>query len=183
MSRFVALVRMALVTGMVFILADLQLAQANQPVSPAVAARFEYLSANGNSNCSQAFMEAISKMPATNHLQGSCCSPMDLARYASQIEGLKKYSDIAAIPPDPYDVEATLAQRALLSYEVALSSKEQQAYDYAMAHSVEKGPCCCRCWRWKVYGGLARYLIHVRGFTGPQTTELWDLSDGCGGSA
>ena len=183
MSPFVALVRMALATGMVLILAGPELTQANQPVSPAVAARFAYLSANGNSNCSQAFMESISKMPVTNRLQGSCCSPMDLARYASQIEGLKKYSAIAAIPPDPYDIEAPLAQRALLNYEVALSPKEQQAYDYAMAHSAEKGPCCCPCWRWKVYSGLARYLIHVRGFTGPQITELWDLSDGCGGAA
>ena len=52
-----------------------------------------------------------------------------------------------------------------------------------MAHSEEKGPCCCQCWWWKVYGGLAKYFIHNRDFTGPQVTEVWDLSDGCGGAA
>ena len=158
-------------------------AHAGQPVDPAIAKRFEYLSANGNSNCSIAFLEAIRNMPVTARLQGSCCSPMDLARYAKQIDGLKKYKDIAAIPADPYDIEAGLAQQALASYDLTLTAAEQKAYDYAMAHSEEKGPCCCRCWRWKVYGGLAKYLIRNRGFTGPQVTELWDLSDGCGGAA
>ncbi|MDX8512687.1 hypothetical protein [Mesorhizobium captivum] len=58
---------------------------------------------------------------------------------------------------------------------------EQKAYDYAMANSEEKGPCCCPCWRWKVYGGLAKYLIHEHRFTGEQIVDVWDLSDGCGG--
>jgi hypothetical protein len=158
-------------------------ARAEQPVDPTVAKRFEYLSTNGNSNCSKAFLESIVKMPVTARLQGSCCSPMDLAGYVKQIEGLKKYKDISAIPPDPYDIEAKLAQQALSNYDLVLSPAEQKAYDYAMAHSAEKGPCCCKCWRWKVYGGLAKYLIHNRGFTGPQVTEIWDLSDGCGGAA
>jgi hypothetical protein len=108
---------------------------------------------------------------------------MDLARYAKQIAGLRKYKGIAAIPTDPYDIEAPLAQHALSNYDLTLSADEQKAYDYAMAHSDEKGPCCCQCWRWKVYGGLAKYLIRNLGFTGPQVTELWDLSDGCGGAA
>ena len=34
---------------------------------------------------------------------------MDEARYHQQIEGLKKYSDIAEVPPDPYDIPAQLA--------------------------------------------------------------------------
>jgi len=51
-----------------------------------------------------------------------------------------------------------------------------------MDHSEEKGPCCCQCWRWKMYGGLAKYLIRERHFTGEQVTEIWNLSDGCGGS-
>ena len=34
---------------------------------------------------------------------------MDEARYRQQIEGLKKYSDIAEVPPDPYDIPAQLA--------------------------------------------------------------------------
>ena len=157
-------------------------AWADQPVDPAIAKHFEYLSKNGNSNCSRAFLEAIPHMSVMDRMQGSCCSPMDLARYAKQLEGLKKYKDIAAIPRDPYDIAAGLAQQALSHYDLALTPSEQKAYDYAMAHSEEKGPCCCQCWRWKVYGGLAKYLIHNRGFTGPQVTEVWDLSDGCGGA-
>jgi hypothetical protein len=156
---------------------------ATEPVDPAIAKRFEYLSTNGNSNCSSAFLEAIPNMPVTARIQGSCCSPMDLARYAKQTEGLKKYKDIAAIPADPYDIPAGLAQQALSNYDLTLTPAEQKAYDYAMAHSEEKGPCCCQCWRWKVYGGLAKYLIRNHGFTGAQVTEVWDLSNGCGGAA
>lgn len=175
-----------ILAGLIMIAAALAWAgrlRAEQPVDPGIAKRFEYLSANGNSNCSLVFLQAIAKMPAVARLQGSCCSPMDLARYARQIEGLKKYKDIAAIPADPYDIEAGLAQQALSNDDLTLTADEQKAYDYAMARSEQKGPRCCRCWRWKVYGGLAKYLIRSHGFTGPQVTEIWDLSNGCGGAA
>jgi hypothetical protein len=66
-------------------------------------------------------------------------------------------------------------------YDLALTADETRAYEYAMENSAEKGPCCCQCWRWKVYGGLARKLIHERGFKGEQIVEVWNLSDGCGG--
>jgi hypothetical protein len=62
-----------------------------------------------------------------------------------------------------------------------LTPAQQAAYDYAMQHSEEHGPCCCHCWRWHVYGGLAKVLIREREFTGEQVTEIWNLSDGCGG--
>ena len=64
---------------------------------------------------------------------------------------------------------------------IQLTAEEQKAYDYAMANSDEKGPCCCKCWRWNVYGGLGKYLIKNYKFTGQQVTEVWNLSDGCGG--
>ena len=156
-------------------------ALADQAIDPAIAKRFEYLSNNGNSNCSTAFMKSIPNMPMVARLQGSCCSPMNLEHYAKQLEGLKTWSAVAEIPPDPYDIPAGLAQPALASYDMTLSPEEQKAYDYAMAHSEEKGPCCCKCWRWHVYGGLAKLLIHQHAFTGEQVTQLWDLSDGCGG--
>ena len=116
-----------------------------------------------------------------NHIQGSCCSPMSFHRYSEQIEGLKKYGHILKIPPDPYDIEASLAKKLMSYYDMELFSAEQEAYDYAMANSHEKGPCCCKCWRWYVYGGLGKYLIRNYGFTGEQLTEVWNLSDGCGG--
>ncbi len=145
--------------------------------------RFEYLNQNGNSNCSRAFLDSIATMPVTARLKGSCCSPMDAHRYIEQIRALRKYADIPAIPADPYDIPAGLAQKAMPCYDTQLSAEEQPAYDYAMANSDEKGPCCCQCWRWHVYGGLAKLLIRERGFGGPQLTEVWNLSSGCGGGA
>lgn len=143
--------------------------------------RFEYLSQNGNSNCSRAFMDSIASMPPTMRLQGSCCGPMAEHRYREQVEGLQKYADVSLIPADPYDIPAGLAQQAMAWFAVELSAEEQAAYDYAMENSDERGPCCCQCWRWQVYGGLAKYLIREHGFNGAQVAELWDLSDGCGG--
>jgi hypothetical protein len=144
--------------------------------------RFLYLSQHGNSTCSAAFLASIPKMSAMERLQGSCCAPMEKERYREQVEGLKDFKDDAEIPPDPYDIPAGIAQKALANYDLPLTPEEQRAYDYAMANSEEQGPCCCRCWRWKVYGGLAKYLIRMKHLTGPQITQVWNLSDGCGGS-
>lgn len=152
-----------------------------QIASGALAAKFDYLSQHGNSSCSATFQKSIPQMTDDNHIQGSCCSPMSLHRYSEQVEGLKKYSNISEIPPDPYDIEAGLAKKLMRYYDMQLTPEEQQAYDYAMENSHEKGPCCCKCWRWYVYGGLGKLLIRQYGFTGEQLTEVWNLSDGCGG--
>ena len=146
------------------------------------AERFEFLSKNGNSSCTKAFLDSISTMPPSARLQGSCCSQMELTRYIKQTEGLSKYRAIPAIPPNPYDIEAGLAAKLLSYYDLALTPEQQKIYDFAMANSDEKGPCCCRCWRWKVYGGLAKLLIREHAFDGKQVTEVWNLSNGCGGA-
>jgi hypothetical protein len=155
-------------------------------VNEALAAKFDYLSKNGNSSCSASFRTSISSMPDTARLQGSCCSPMSTHRYSEQIEGLKKFKSVAGqnidkIPDDPYDIEAGLAKELMSYYDMELTPGEQKAYDYAMQNSDEKGPCCCKCWRWYIYGGLGKYLIKNHGFTGEQVTQVWNLSDGCGG--
>lgn len=150
-------------------------------IPEALAAKFDYLSKHGNSSCSAVFQKSIPQMLDDNHIQGSCCSPMSFHRYREQVEGLKKYGNISEIPPDPYDVEASLAKRLMDYYDMELTPEEQEIYDYAMENSHEKGPCCCKCWRWYVYGGLGKYLIRNYGFTGKQLTEVWNLSDGCGG--
>lgn len=155
--------------------------QTKENIEPQVLARFEYLSKNGNSSCSSAFKDSIGKMPDNARLVGSCCSPMSLHRYSEQTEGLKKYQGIFLIPSDPYDIEVGLAKKLLSYYDLNLTAKEQEAYDFAMQQSDEKGPCCCKCWRWFVYGGLGKYLIRSHNFTGEQVTEVWNLSDGCGG--
>ena len=147
----------------------------------AIKSRFEYLSQHGNVECSVQFENSIATMPSDAKLEGSCCAPMDEARYRQQLDGLKKYSDIAEVPPDPYDIPAPLAYKLIGYYGLALNKEEQAAYDYAMEHSDMQGPCCCKCWRWKVYGGLGKYLIHTRQFTGQQLTDLWNVGQGCGG--
>ncbi len=141
-------------------------------------ARFEFLSNHGNSTCSAVFTDSISKMPVTARLQGSCCSPMDRHRYGEQVQALTKYSAIPEIPPDPYDIAAGTAQKAMRYYDLTLSPDEEKAYQYAMQNSDEKGPCCCQCWRWRIYGGLAKFLIREHQFTGEQLVEVWNLSDG-----
>ncbi|MFZ5673144.1 MAG: hypothetical protein ACOZAM_09280 [Pseudomonadota bacterium] len=146
-----------------------------------VARRFEFLSNKGNSSCSRAFLDSIPSMPDAARLQGSCCAPMVLHRYREQVAGLEAYATIAEIPPDPYDIEAGLAKRLLAAYDLDLTPDQQEAYDQAMVLSSEKGPCCCQCWRWHVYGGLGRSLIRDRGFSGEKVARIWNLSDGCGG--
>ena len=155
-------------------------------MNEALAAKFADLSQSGNSSCSATFKESILAMSDDARLKGSCCSPMSIHRYTEQVEGLQKFKsnsvqNIAEIPDDPYDIEAGLAKRLISYYDIELTPDEQAAYDYAMLNSSEKGPCCCKCWRWYVYGGLAKFLIQNYGFTGEQITELWNLSDGCGG--
>jgi hypothetical protein len=154
---------------------------AGEPPSPEIVSKFRDLSQNGNSSCSIDFMNSIPSMPPMSRLKGSCCGPMALHRYSEQIEGLKQYADISIIPSDPYDIDAGLAQKLLANYDLPLTADEQRAYDYAMQHSEEKGPCCCQCWRWHVLGGLGKLLVHEHDFTGEQLTKVWNLSNGCGG--
>lgn len=149
----------------------------------AVAKRFDFLSRNGNSNCAQDFLDSISSMPGGARLQGSCCGPMALHRYREQIEGLKAFASISDVPPDPYDIEAVTAKRLLAAYDMQLRREQQKAYDEAMTTSAEKGPCCCECWRWNVFGGLGKLLIRDHGFGGAEVAEVWDLSNGCGGDS
>src|SRR3989344_6318388 len=180
--QIIALLIFAVLLGTAFSMKKNQTAELKPYIaSEALAAKFDYLSQAGNSSCSANFQKSIPEMSDTDHIRGSCCSPMDFHRYSEQVEGLKKYANIPEIPPDPYDIEANLAKRLMGYYDMELTPEEQTAYDYAMANSHEKGPCCCKCWRWYVYGGLAKKLIHERGFTGEQIVDVWNLSDGCGG--
>jgi hypothetical protein len=147
------------------------------------AQRFAFLSENGNSTCSAKFLQSIPSMNDSARLQGSCCGPMALHRYREQIEGLKAYSSIAIVPPDPYDVEVRLAKRLLVAYEFKLPPEHQTFYDEAMNLSDEGGPCCCQCWRWHVFGGLGKLLVSAHGFDGAKLARVWNLSGGCGGDS
>ena len=144
-------------------------------------AKFAALNSAKTNQCSgPGFIDSKSNK---DRLQGSCCSAMDFHRYEEQIEGLKKYSKIEKIPKDPYDIPVSLAKE-LLEYQktIKLNAEQQKIYDEAVKLSHEGGPCCCKCWRWYAFEGLAKYLITEYGFNAEQIAEIWDLEDGCGGT-
>ena len=148
----------------------------------ALKKRFEFLSQNTQRGVLGQIRGVDCHHVPDARLQGSCCAPMDEARYRQQIDGLRNYSEIVEVPPDPYDISAPLAHKLMGYYDLVLSKEEQAAYDYAMEHSDMQGPCCCKCWRWKVYGGLGKYLIRTRHYTGQQLVDLWNVGQGCGGA-
>lgn len=155
----------------------------SQAGTPAQQTKFAYLSTHGNSSCSGDFLTSIPTMSDSQRLQGSCCSPMVLSKYVEQVNNLKKYSAISVIPADPYDIPAKLAKQ-LLSYDntITPTASEQKILDAAVAASPEKGYCCCKCWRWYVYEGLSKYLVHAKHFSAKQITDVLANSDGCGGA-
>ncbi len=142
--------------------------------------KFAYLSAAKTNFC--AGPSFISQKLDDERLQGSCCSKMDLHLYQEQADGLRKYSEINEIPKDPYDIEVSLAKKLLeFQKNIRLDALQQKAYDDAMNLSHEGGPCCCKCWRYDVFEGLAKYLITELEFSAEQVAEVWNLLDGCGG--
>ena len=156
----------------------------NRPLTPEVhASKFDYLSKNGNSSCSAGFVDAISAMNDTMRMEGSCCSPMVEKKYNEQVEGLKKYKDISEIPPDPYDI-AIPQVKQMMGWQktITLTGDQQKIYDGAMQMSMEHGPCCCHCWHWLAYEGLAKQLITKYNYTSKEVATIWDLSDCCGGN-
>ena len=152
------------------------------PTSKTSASKFDYLSKNGNSSCSAGFVDSISQMNDTMRMEGSCCSPMVEAKYNEQVLGLKKYKDISEIPPDPYDI-AIPQVKQMLGWQktIQLSADQQKIYDGAVQMSMEHGPCCCHCWHWLAYEGLAKQLITKYNYTSKEVAAIWDLSERCGG--
>jgi len=146
------------------------------------AEKMEYLS-NENSSFCGLQPTSVDSYADSDRIQGACCGAMDLHRYQEQVKGLKEYSDISQIPEDPYDIPATLAKK-LFTYQrdIKLTDTQQAIYDEAMSLSDEKGPCCCKCWRWTAFEGQAKYLITDHNFNAEQIAKVWDLEDGCGGA-
>ena len=125
---------------------------------------------------------ALATMPDRMRLQGSCCFPMNRAAYRGQVRGLRAYSNISAIPQDPYDVPISLAKR-LLDYDqtIRLNPAGARTYARAMRMSSTKGPCCCGCWRWYAFRGLSKYLIADLAWRPAAVAAVIDLVEGCGG--
>jgi hypothetical protein len=161
---------------------------ANLRVTQAFAAgtkeAFDYLSTTKTATSSFCGLQptTVDGFSDEANIQGACCGAMDFHRYQEQVEGLKKYSKIDVIPEDPYNIPVKLAKQ-LFEYQqtITLDEDQQAVYIQAMEMSDEGGPCCCKCWRWTAFEGLAKYLITKEGYDGQQVAELWDLLDGCGG--
>lgn len=145
--------------------------------------RFAFLARQTSNSCGLE-PSALLAMPNAMRLQGSCCFPMNRAAYAGQLQGLRSYSDLRAIPQDPYDVPVALAKR-LLAYDqtIRLSPDQVLTYTRAMRMSSTKGPCCCHCWRWYAFRGLSKYLIADLGWHSPAVAAVISLLEGCGGPA
>jgi hypothetical protein len=146
-------------------------------------ARFVALSERHTNRCDLQAGEIMSQA-STQRLQGSCCNAMDETAYRRQVRYLRRYAVTADIPRDPYDVSAGLTQR-LLRYDraVKLSAAQQATYREAMKMSREKGPCCCRCWRWTAFRGLSKQLVARRRMRASELARLIDALNGCGGAA
>jgi len=156
---------------------------ARQPAarSAGTPAAFRYLAGQRTNRCGLTPAE-LEHSSAAGRLQGSCCFPMDISTYEWQIKALHPSAAIRQVPTDPYDVPVALAQR-LLRYDksIGLSATQRATYDHAMSMSSEKGPCCCRCWRWSAFRGMSKYLITRANWNASRLALLIDDVEGCGG--
>src|SRR5205807_10533888 len=90
-----------------------------------------------------------------SRIQGACCNPMDGTKYRWQTSGLRAYSSIPEILADPYDVSAGLAKQLLVDdCSLALTTAQASGFNNAAEKTVDKGWCCCHCWRWYMSEGL-----------------------------
>ncbi len=125
----------------------------------------------------------MNMLPSGSSLQGSCCSPMDMKKYVSQVTSLKQYANIPQIPQDPYDTSVVSAKQMLGYYDnIQLTSTQQSVFDKAAPMTADKGWCCCQCWAWYTHAGLAKYLITQHNFTTQQIVAVTNLEDCCGGA-
>src|SRR5258708_39995082 len=80
-------------------------ASSNAAPMPNMAAgspeKFQYLATQSSNFCGLQQGTVMSYSDSTR-IQGSCCNPMDMTTYKAQVTGLQAFSDLAAIPPDPY---------------------------------------------------------------------------------
>lgn len=146
----------------------------------AVDQQFALLSSAESNRCDLGAAE-LRRMDDGMRLQGSCCFPMDEARYEQQRRGLHRFRESRVVPRDPYDVSVVMAKRLLGYRDIALDKSEQAAYQRATELSDLGGPCCCPCWRWQAFKGQAHFLLARRGWSAQQVAQLWDLQEGCGG--
>ena len=149
--------------------------------SAALQVRFATLSRATSDQCAylgdkQAIYGSVMSQPNGTYFQGSCCSPMVLSHYIQQIEELKNYSDIAMIPPDPYNVSVGHIKQMLNYYDnITLNQSQNATFNEAAPMTQDKSWCCCQCWAWYAHAGLAKYLIKYYNFNATQVAHIMDL--------
>ncbi len=157
--------------------------------TPAMRQSFAMLSSAHTDVCQDmgnkpAIDKYMNMLPSSLSLQGSCCSPMDIKKYVSQVNGLKQYSNIPQIPQDPYNIPVSSAKQMLGFYDnIQLTTTQQSVYDKAQSMTTDKGWCCCQCWAWYTHAGLAKYLITQHNYTAQQIVDVTNLEDCCGGAS
>lgn len=127
--------------------------------------------------------DVIMKLPDTfTDMGGQCCGAVySVALINKQIDGLKKFSYISDIPPNPYDIPIQQVKK-MLAYDksASLTSEQQTVLVQAAKMSNDGGPCCCKCWHWYFNEGLAKKLVVEYNFDAKQVAEFYNLSDTCG---
>jgi hypothetical protein len=129
-----------------------------------------------------AIYKSINSMPNDMYFQGSCCSPMVYNHYKEQIAGLKNYSNISAIPQNPYNVSLGQVKQMLGYYtNITLNQSQNVTFNQAASLTQDKSWCCCQCWAWYAHAGLAKYMIKNYNYNVSQVVTLINLEDCCGG--
>ena len=124
----------------------------------------------------------INMMSNDTYFQGSCCSPMDYNHYSQQIAGLKNYSNISAIPQNPYNVSIGQVKQMLGYYDnITLNQSQNATFNQAASLTDDKSWCCCQCWAWYAHAGLAKYMIKNYNYNVSQVVTLINLEACCGG--
>ncbi|OJI07273.1 MAG: hypothetical protein BK997_03370 [Candidatus Micrarchaeum sp. ARMAN-1] len=158
-----------------------------QSISPSIQARFAVLSKATSDQCAylgnkEAIYNSVNSQPQGAYFQGSCCSPMNLNHYSQQIVGLKNYSNISAIPQDPYNVSVAQVKQLFGYYDnITLNQSQNATFNQAAPLTQDKSWCCCQCWAWYAHAGLAKYLIKNYNFNVSQIVTVMNLEDCCGG--
>ncbi len=129
-----------------------------------------------------AIYNSVDSQPNGAYFQGSCCSPMDWNHYQQQIAGLKNYSDIPAIPQNPYNVSVVQVKQLLGYYDnITLNASQNATFNQAAPLTQDQSWCCCQCWAWYAHAGLAKYLIKNYNYNVSQIVTVTNLEDCCGG--
>ncbi|MHB8567121.1 MAG: hypothetical protein ACYC9U_08495 [Nitrososphaerales archaeon] len=147
-------------------------------------ARFGILSQATSDVCISGYGQSSSFLKSQSngaYLQGSCCYPMVYSHYEQQIGGLKAYSNIPVIPPDPYNVSVSLVKQMFSLANIPLDPQQNATFTQTLQLSKE-GLCCCQCWAWYFHEGLVKYLITNYNWTPSSLSNLLALEDCCGGA-